>query len=260
MQGRLALVALILSACRPSGDSGVPEARADEGPRAASTGGVAVVELFTSEGCSSCPPADAVLGDAARDNPSVYALGFHVDYWDNLGWPDRFSSRDATARQHDYAQSFGTSSLYTPQMIVDGTEQFTGSDRHRAESSIARSLARPASVRLSLRAHAVGPDAIAVDFEATGAPADARVAIALVQREATVDVRAGENSGRTLRHTNIVRSFGSVPVTRSSLTLPVPASLRGGDGEIVAFVQQDAGNGSGMPVLGASRIPLERAP
>ena len=254
MKSRLALLALLLSACQGSGSPAEAQARADESPRAGG-GGVAVVELFTSEGCSSCPPADAVLGDAARDNPAVYALAFHVDYWDNLGWPDRFSSHHATARQHDYARSFGTSSLYTPQMIVGGTDQFTGADQRHAGASIARALSRPAPVRMSLRAHAAG-DSVVVDFEAAGAPPDARVAVALLQHEATIEVRAGENAGRTLRHSNVVRAFTSVPAARSSATLTLPSSLRGADGEIVAFVQRDAGDGGGMPVLGAARAPL----
>ncbi|HEX4447852.1 MAG TPA: DUF1223 domain-containing protein [Polyangiaceae bacterium] len=256
METRLALLALVLSACQGSGAPPEAEARADESPRAAGAGGVAVVELFTSEGCSSCPPADAVLGDAARDNPAVYALAFHVDYWDNLGWPDRFSSHDATARQHEYARSFGTSSLYTPQMIVGGTEQFTGADQRHAGASIARALSRPASVRLSLHAHTAAVDSVVVDFEAAGAPPDARVTVALLQHEATIDVRAGENAGRTLRHSNVVRAFTSVPAATSRATLTLPSSLRGADGEIVAFVQRDAGDGSGMPVLGAARTPL----
>jgi hypothetical protein len=98
----------------------MPEARADEVPR--SERGVAVVELFTSEGCSSCPPADLLLGDLARQNVAVYPLEFHVDYWNGLGWPDRFSSSDWTQRQRAYARSLGDRGLYTPQMIVGGTD------------------------------------------------------------------------------------------------------------------------------------------
>ena len=106
-----ALTCASLFACR-STSTPVPEARADEPPGGA--GGIAVVELFTSEGCSSCPPADEVLGDLSRrsDGP-IYALGFHVDYWDNLGWPDRAASPDNTARQKAYAHAFGTGASMT---------------------------------------------------------------------------------------------------------------------------------------------------
>jgi hypothetical protein len=137
---RIAAVASIFLACR-AGSTPVPEARADE--PVAQAGGVAVVELFTSEGCSSCPPADAVLADiAATGGPTTYALAYHVDYWDDLGWPDRFASPESAARQQTYARALGTRGLYTPQMVVGGTEQFTGSDRARATAAIEREARR----------------------------------------------------------------------------------------------------------------------
>src|SRR2546430_9680821 len=94
-----------------------------------------VVELFTSEGCSSCPPADALLAELAG-RPDVLALSFHVDYWDRLGWKDPFSSPDATRRQHGYAEPFGISTGYTPQMVVDGRWQAVGSDRSEVEQAL----------------------------------------------------------------------------------------------------------------------------
>src|ERR1700736_1842766 len=87
-----------------------------------------VVELFTSQGCSSCPPADALLAELAQ-RPDVIALGFHIDYWDDLGWKDPLSSPAATARQRDYARQFGRRQVYTPQLVVDGAEEAVGSDR-----------------------------------------------------------------------------------------------------------------------------------
>ena len=121
----LLLLVGAVCACRPS-SAGVSEAMAAEG------GGVAVVELFTSEGCSSCPPADDVLNALAADartrHTRVFALAMHVDYWDSLGWPDPFASPAMTSRQQDYARSFGVRGLYTPQMVVGGAEEFTGSD------------------------------------------------------------------------------------------------------------------------------------
>ncbi len=124
-----------LSGCRSSGSAVIPEARADESSSTTNPGGFAVVELFTSEGCSSCPPADVLLSDLERQVRSIFVLEFHVDYWDGLGWPDRFSSPDWTGRQRAYSRSFGTSELYTPEMIVGGTDPFNGTDRGRAAGS-----------------------------------------------------------------------------------------------------------------------------
>jgi hypothetical protein len=259
LKGRLAILLLALSGCRSSASAILPQARADEPSRASDRNSIAVVELFTSEGCSSCPPADAVLGSLARANPNVYALAYHVDYWNDLGWPDRFASREATARQRYYGRSFGTSSIYTPEMIVGGTDPFTGSDRGHADASIERSLAHAAAVRVSLRARSAGPHTIAVDFEAPGAPADAVFAIAIVQREATTNVRAGENAGRTLHHSNIVRSLVVAPSAASGLTLQLPESLHPSEGEIIVFVQRPSGPAGGMPILGAARAALPDA-
>jgi hypothetical protein len=240
----------------------LPEARADE-PSGGAASRVAVVELFTSEGCSSCPPADEVLGDLARrsDRP-VYALGFHVDYWDNLGWPDRAASPDNTTRQRTYAHAFGAGGLYTPQMIVDGTEQFTGSDRAKAEAAVGRALSRPASVRLSVHPRRTGPAAVAVDYEAQGAPPGSVLNVAVVERVVSTSVRAGENAGKTLRHANVVRALVTAPLssTTGSVALQLPARLPRDGAEVIAFVQRPSADGGGMPVLGAARSPLTPAP
>ncbi len=253
----LVLVAATLAACR-SGATAVPEARADES-RSDAGRGVAVVELFTSEGCSSCPPADRVLAELAQqgDRP-VLALAFHVDYWDELGWMDRFASHDGTARQRAYARAFGTSNIYTPQMIVGGTEQFTGSDRAHADAAIARALARPAPVQLAIRVRRTAPGTATIDYDAPGAPQGALLTVALVQRAATSVVGAGENAGKTLHHVDVVRAFESAPASRQGLSsLPVPNASSGEEMDVVAFVQRAAADdGAGMPVLGATRAPL----
>ncbi|MGH7296710.1 MAG: DUF1223 domain-containing protein [Polyangiaceae bacterium] len=257
----VAVVAASLGGCR-SRSSPVPEARADDTPVAApASDAVAVVELFTSEGCSSCPPADDVLGDLARSpaaGRSLFPLAFHVDYWDDLGWPDRFASPDFTARQRLYARAFGARGLYTPQMIVGGTEQFTGSDRDHADAAIARELARPAPVHLALRARKSGSGQIAVDWTASGAPAGEVLNLALVEASTSTAVRAGENAGRTLRHANVVRSFLTVPLTQPSgaATLPAPGAPLAGPGAILAYGQRGAVPGAGMPIDGATSTPL----
>ena len=111
-----------------------------------------LLELYTSEGCSSCPPADRWLSSRVAADPSFTALAFHVDYWDRLGWKDPFSSDAATARQNAYAKAWGTRRLYTPQMVVNGREEFVGSSEAQADAAVAAALKRPATVALDARA------------------------------------------------------------------------------------------------------------
>ena len=206
------LLAVGASGCRSPGSTPIPEARADEPSRAG--GGVAVVELFTSEGCSSCPPADGVLADVSRQGREsglpVFAVAFHVDYWDSLGWPDPFASPDNTARQRAYGRALGARGLYTPQMIVDGSDAFIGSDRDRAQGSVASALGRPAR-----RPSRCAPGSMAPVRSPWTTTSRARPpgpgspswwSIALL----SVAVRAGENAGRTLHHTDTARALTTV--------------------------------------------------
>jgi hypothetical protein len=248
------LAVLAVTSCRAPGSSPVPEARADESPPA----GVAVVELFTSEGCSSCPPADGVLAHLAT-RPGVFALSFHVDYWDELGWPDRFASAENTARQRAYARSMAARGLYTPQLVVGGTDAFVGSEGEHADASVARALAVPSPVRLVLHPRSTTTDAV-VSYEASGAPAGAVLDVAVVERSVSTDVRAGENSGKTLHHANVVRSFVTTALTTPSgtVTLHLPAGLHRADADVIGYVQRPSGDGQGMPVLGAASARLDR--
>jgi hypothetical protein len=247
-----------MASCR-SGATSVTETRADESSRA--DGGVAVVELFTSEGCSSCPPADDLLASLAdsRDH-RVYPLAFHVDYWDELGWPDRFASHAYTARQQAYSRALGVRGVYTPQMVVGGTEEFTGSDSGRAHAALAQALSHPATVRLSIQSRSASQDAATVAYTVSEVPAGAVLNVAVVERRATTSVRDGENAGKTLRHANVVRGFVSVPLTAAtgSVMVHFPASLSRDHAELTGFVQRET-LVAGMPVLGAARAPLGAA-
>jgi hypothetical protein len=144
-------------------------------------------------------------------------------------------------------------------MIVNGLESFTGSDGARAEQSIARALARPAPVALSIKVRAARSDTIAIDCDAPNAPADSVIDVAVVETSASTDVRAGENAGRVLRHTNVVRAFGvgHLGSRKASIVVQVPASLQRQDGEVIAYVQRASGEG-GLPVLGSARASLPR--
>jgi hypothetical protein len=163
----------------------------------------AVVELFTSEGCSSCPPAEAYVGELSL-RPDVLALTFHVDYWDELGWRDRFGLPDAVQRQRDYARTLQISSVYTPQVVIDGRADYVGSDR----AAIGRALAPPrqgASIALSVR-----DGEVIVDLSALQRAAPSDVVLVSYLRTATSPIGRGENAGRTITEFNIVRSFRSL--------------------------------------------------
>lgn len=160
-----------------------------------------VVELFTSQGCSSCPPADALLATLA-DRPEVLALAFHVDYWNRLGWVDPFSSAWATARQSAYAAQMGSNQVYTPQAVVDGGRDVVGSDREALDSAITEARSDP-SVPLTLTASGAALQ-VAVD---PAAPADAVLWLVGFDDRHETPVRRGENAGRTLVDRNVVRSL-----------------------------------------------------
>src|SRR5436305_5168892 len=167
-----------------------------------------VVELFTSEGCSSCPPADELLG-RMRQHPSmngaqIIPLGFHVDYWDFQGWRDRFSSHAYTERQENYAARFRLEGPYTPQMVVDGQMEFVGNDSGRAQEAIAKAAAQPqqAEVRLSPAA-----GKLQVHVEGTGGTASGDVFFVITEDDLSSNVAAGENNGHILHHAAVVREF-----------------------------------------------------
>jgi hypothetical protein len=158
----------------------------------------AVVELFTSEGCSSCPPAEAYLGELA-ERRDVLALAFHVDYWDDLGWRDRFGLTEAVQRQSMYAHTLRRSSPYTPQVVIDGQSDYVGSDR----ASIGKSLAANrdgVAIALSVR-----DGQVLIDLAAQANVAASDIVLVGYRRQAVSAIGRGENAGRTLTEFNIVR-------------------------------------------------------
>lgn len=164
-----------------------------------------VVELFTSQSCSSCPPAEAVLGGLAATRPDLLPLAFHVTYWDRLGWKDRYSLPAATARQRGYAAGFGADSVYTPQLVVDGARHVVGSDRRAVAAAIAAAEAERAaapSVALAVRRTADG-----LAIEVGGGAGTGRLWLVGFDAEQVTAVASGENAGRTLRQANVVRAL-----------------------------------------------------
>ena len=210
-----------------------------------------VVELFTSQGCSSCPPADEYLGVLAKQR-GILALSEHVDYWDYIGWKDPFASPETTARQRAYGRDFGMSYVYTPQLVIQGMTHVTGSDRTKIQRLIKElSGAR----RLAVTATRDG-DGLKIAIPAADwADGPARVLVALFDFRQENEVRRGENAGRTLSHTNVVRAMTEVGSWNGAAKqIVVPAgrlAAKGRDG--CAVLVQSTRNGRS---LGAARVDL----
>ena len=232
---------------------------AASGPRT-----VPLVELFTSEGCDSCPPADRWLSAEFPPRPtgaSTLALAFHVDYWDRLGWRDRFASAQFTQRQYDEMSANGAAFVYTPQVLVQGRD-VAGWNRGKAIEAIAAAERRPprAAIRLD-----VTPGTGALELRATATVAEpalrknAVLWLAYVDSGHVTDVAAGENRGVRLRHDNVVRSLhgpyrvDAAGTAAASLALAPPANP-GNAPMVVAFVQ-DTKNGDVLQVLGSPACP-----
>jgi hypothetical protein len=162
-----------------------------------------VVELFTSQGCSSCPPADAFLTDLARQRRDVLPLAFHVTYWDDLGWKDPYSLDVATARQQAYARSLGSGQVYTPEMVVNGTRGFVGSRRAEGLSEISQAASTSAR-DVPLRVIRAGQALVVSVGKGAG---DADILLVGFDPEHQTQVGRGENGGHTLLESNIVRSL-----------------------------------------------------
>lgn len=174
-----------------------------------------LVELFTSEGCSSCPPADALLARFLKEQPlpdvDIVPLSLHVDYWDHQGWKDPFSSKAFTTRQGDYSKVFGADKIYTPQLVVDGRDELNGSDEAAARRVLTAAAARP-HLPLKIDARARGTS-VRLSIDLPAAPAGAEpidVLVALTEDDLTTVVRRGENGGRTLSHVAVVRTLQSL--------------------------------------------------
>jgi hypothetical protein len=201
-----------------------------------------VVELFTSEGCSSCPPADKLLAELAN-RPDVVALSFHVDYWDRLGWKDPYSSHEATERQNRYAMLLDLTSVYTPQIIVDGKWQAVGSDRADVEHALdlARRSRKEIPVTLALDHGRAQVQLSAADT------ASAKLLLIGFDRRHVSAVKRGENGGRTLTHVDVVRGIEEVArLTGNPDEIEVP--IRWQCDRIAAVVQAADGRILGVAV------------
>ena len=209
-------------------------------PTARASATPVVLELFTSQGCSSCPPADALLGRLTR-RPEVIALAWHVDYWDHLGWRDKFASRTATARQQAYARQLG-GGVFTPALVVDGTKVVVGSERAAVEAAIAAAAALPVAVTLS-RAE----DTVAVAIGAASGPV--RVQRIVYDPEHATEIGAGENDGERLREYHIVREVETLAESDGAPRHIIAKPPGPGQGLVIIVQSAD------LHILGAADLP-----
>ena len=217
-----------------------------------------LVELFTSEGCSSCPPADALLAELAREQPIdgalIVPMAMHVDYWNNLGWRDPFASPAFTERQREYSVALNVRSIYTPQMIVDGRAQIVGSDRARARAAIADAAARakpgihidvkPSRNQSDDEQSRDGSLELSIRIDSLESR-DAQLIIAITEDDLHSAVSRGENAGRKLAHAAVVRQMRSLgrieadrKVTEIATTIDLPRGWDRTKLRVVAFVQE----------------------
>lgn len=198
MKRFIAAASLFALSCGGSAESAPPPAG----------DGVAVIELFTSQGCSSCPPADALLSRLDSEpalRGRVFPLSFHVDYWNHIGWSDPFSAREWSERQQDYSRSL-RGDVYTPQLVVNGARGMVGSSERAVREAIASAIAEASSARLMLSALSTPSGSIAIDVKGTqSTDATLEVWVALVEDGLVTKVGRGENGGLTLRNDNVVR-------------------------------------------------------
>jgi hypothetical protein len=225
-----------------------------------------IVELFTSEGCSDCPPADVLLQKLIDTQPvggvEIIGLGQHVDYWDRLGWKDRFSSAALTERQRIYSARFGNDSIYTPQMVVNGRAEFVGSDAAAARRALEKSLNTPhGTMRAVIDSQT--PAAVVVSVQVNDLPPLAKgdradVVLAVTEDRLQSDVKRGENQGHVLTHAAVVRYMATIGDAGSTIPhaeVPLAPDWQREHLKLVAFVQER----QGRAILASAAVPIANA-
>ncbi len=203
--------------------------------------GFAVLELYTSEGCSSCPTAEALMPKLKEQyGADLYILEFHVDYWNRLGWTDRFSNSEYSDRQRAYTDVFNSNTVYTPQAVINGRHQLVGSRASNLEKIIDIEIAEHKPEKeLKIWLEKASNSSLIVNFSSKLSD-DEFIYLALVQQEAHTQVRSGENKGKLLKHTNIVRSLDMSFGETGKKTIDIPKDAFLNNCHIIAFVQNSA--------------------
>ncbi|MDZ4659929.1 MAG: DUF1223 domain-containing protein [Bythopirellula sp.] len=219
-----------------------------------------IVELFTSQGCSSCPPADRVLAElkewAIEEQAPVLCLSFHVDYWNQLGWTDPYSSQAFSARQSAYAAAAEENGVYTPQVIVNGQHAFVGSESDKAFRVVKNELAADA-LPVNIKLDTTGDfqrDQVTVIYNVDGQPVGSVLNFAVVSKQARNIVPRGENAGLDSTHVNVVRAFKTVNLrdgAEGEIKFELPPRVEPKNCDIIAYVQDER-----LRVLGASSLSV----
>lgn len=240
------LFGILIAASAFAAFSGPAAYAADDAP-------IGVVELFTSQGCSSCPPADEVLGELSKQG-NLVALSYHVDYWNYLGWADTFSSKQSTDRQYDYARTLGRKSVYTPQVIINGRDHINGADKRGINKKVDAFDKSNRGLKVPIEASLDG-DKIKINIgEGAG---KGNVILVYFDRENSVDVKRGENGGRKLTYWNSVRDIQTVAMWEGeAIELDLPVSLMSGDGYDGCAVLLQTMKSNGVPgaIIGAGVV------
>jgi hypothetical protein len=214
-----------------------------------------VIELFTSQGCSSCPPADAIFSELVKRSDLV-TLAYHVDYWDYLGWQDTLASHDNTARQYDYAKSFGASSVYTPQAVINGRTHVNGSSRSDISAMLAKLASAGKGMSVDIKVMRAGDTIVIEAGDGTG---DEKGQVMLVYYDPArpVAIERGENKGRTMTYWNAVSAIQTAGMWHGAAAryeFPASEIAKKGTGGCAVLLQATGKDGLPGPILGAALI------
>ncbi len=244
---RLAAFALALSVLAGNGLAGQTERPEADKP-------LGVVELFTSQGCNSCPPADAFFAELAAKE-DIVALAYHVDYWDYLGWQDTLGRKENTERQYDYMRAFGSRSVYTPQAVINGRSHVNGASRKEVDGALARMERSGEGMRVGIKVSRTS-DRVMIDAgDAGNGPADAHVVIVYFDPPQAINIGKGENSGRKMTYWNAVTSIQTAGMWHGKAQrYELPMSEISKKGGCAVLLQSVGKDGLPGPILGAAFV------
>ncbi|MEM6684640.1 MAG: DUF1223 domain-containing protein [Bacteroidota bacterium] len=215
---------------------------------------VVVLELFTSQGCSSCPSADVLLEKVSKEftNDNVFALSYHVDYWNYIGWKDPFSKKEYTEKQRAYARKFRDNQIYTPAVIVNGKEHFVGSNRSKMYSKIREYKNKSSKYAISLGAKKKVANSIQFNYTINGTISNAKARVVLAIADRTTNVKRGENARRTLKNHNIVvnEMYVSALANTGNASVEIPEIVNNTDELNLFFILENSQN----DILSAAKL------